>query len=86
MGSYRIEWKRSAVKELRQLPKSAISRISKAVERLSTDPYPAGARKLTGSEHTYRIRIGAYRIVYSVTAPELVIEIVRVKHRKDAYR
>ena len=86
MGSYKIEWKQSATNELKKLPLGAIPRILKTVAQLSTDPHPLGVRKLVGSEHTYRLRVGVYRIVYSVMATELVIEIIRVKHRKDVYR
>ena len=59
--------------------------ILRTVEQLSSNPYPPGARKLVGSRHTYRISEGAYRIIYNVLASVLVIEIVRVRHRKDAY-
>jgi mRNA interferase RelE/StbE len=86
MDSYKIEWKRSAIKELKKTPKEKISRVVKAVEQLAIDPFPAGVRKLTGSEHTYRIRVGDYRVIYSVYEDRLLIEIVRVGHRKDVYR
>ena len=85
MDSYRIEWKRSATQELRRLPREMVGRILKAVEQLSTDPYPSGVRKLAGSEHTYRIRVGDYRIIYSILASALLIEIIRVGHRRDVY-
>lgn len=85
MDSYQIEWKRSATKELKRLPKSIVLRILKAVEQLSTNPYPAGVRKLVGSEHTYRIREGSYRVIYNIVESTLVIEIIRVGHRKDVY-
>lgn len=85
MDSYKIEWKRSAVKELRSLPKDIAARIVQAVEQLSTNPYPAGVKKLVGSEHTYRLREGSYRIIYSIGASSLVIEVIRVGHRKDVY-
>lgn len=73
------------MKELRQLPKDAVARILKAVGALSGDPLPPGVRKLVGAEHTYRIREGSYRIIYSVVASELVVEVIRVGHRKDVY-
>ena len=85
MASYKVDWKRSAVKELRDLPKDAVERILKAVEHLSGNPHPIGARKLVGSEHTYRIREGNYRVLYTVTASSMVVQIVRVGHRKDVY-
>ena len=85
MTSYKIEWKRSAVKELRDFPRNAVERILKAVEQLSENPYPVGVRRLVGSEHTYRIREGDYRVIYSVTASSLIVEVIRVGHRKNAY-
>jgi mRNA interferase RelE/StbE len=71
--------------ELGRLPGEMVGRILKAVEQLSTDPYPSGVRKLAGSEHTYRIRVGDYRIIYSILASALLIEIIRVEHRRDVY-
>ena len=84
--AYRIEWKRSAQKELRQLPQAIIKRVLNAVATLADDPYPSGVRKLAGSEYTYRLRVGNYRVIYSVDDGILVIEIIRVRHRKDVYR
>ena len=85
MDSYRIEWKRSATKELRSLPTHMVQRIVTAVTQLSANPFPPGVRKLAGTQHTYRIREGDYRVVYTVTASTLVIEIIRVTHRKEVY-
>ena len=86
MVSYRIEWKRSAVKELRNLPGHIVSRIIAAVEDLSINPFRHGATKLSGSENAYRIRVGDYRVVYTVETSVLLIEITRVRHRRDVYR
>ena len=85
MDTYRIEWKRSATKELRSLPTQIVKRIVDAVAQLSTNPFPPGVRKLSGSQHSYRIREGDYRVVYTVTASILVIEVIRVGHRKEVY-
>ncbi|MES9856579.1 MAG: type II toxin-antitoxin system RelE/ParE family toxin [Sedimenticola sp.] len=86
MVSYSIEWKSSAKKELRRLSKKAINNIISAVEKLPNDPHPVGSKKIIGTEHTYRQRIGDYRIIYSIESSQLVIEVVRVGHRKDVYR
>ena len=83
---YKIEWKQSAKKELKKLKKAVIPRIIKVVESLSINPHPTGSRKLQGSEHLYRVRLGDYRIVYSVENKILLIEIIRIGHRKDIYR
>jgi mRNA interferase RelE/StbE len=85
MDSYSLEWKRSAAQELKKLPRDVVGRILKAVEQLSTAPYPSGVRKLVGAEHTYRIRVGDYHVIYSVMASVLIIEIIRVGHRRDIY-
>ena len=86
MGAYRIEWKSSALRELKRLDRQVIPRIVAAVETLVSDPFPRGSKKLYSGERTYRMRVGDYRVVYEVFADHLVIEIVRVRHRKDAYR
>jgi len=86
MASYKIEWKNSAYKELQKLPRPMITRVVAAVSDLANDPFPNGVKKLVGSEFSYRIRVGNYRVVYEVFQGRLVIEIVRVRHRKDVYR
>ena len=86
MGSYQIEIKPSASKELEKLPRQIIPRVVAAINELVKDPYPQGVKKLTGFENTYRIRVGDYRILYNIYEDRLVIEIIRVRHRKDAYR
>ncbi len=86
MASYQIEWKNSAKVELKKLDKPVIPRILKAVEELASNPYPDGFRKLRGVDHTYRIRVGNYRIVYEVYNNILTVQIVRVRHRKEVYQ
>lgn len=86
MASYKIEWKQSAKKELRKLPESARRRILAAVAGLGEDPRPPGCRKLVGGEGAYRVRIGSYRVIYMVFGSGLLIEIIRVADRKEAYR
>lgn len=85
MASYNIEWKKSAIKELRNLPKEVIPKIITVVGELSSNHFPDGVRKLSGAEHTYRIRIGSYRVVYTVTKATTIVEVIRVAHRKDVY-
>jgi mRNA interferase RelE/StbE len=86
MAFYDLEWKSSAAKELRKLPKAALAKVLKAVEGLPSNPRPDGVRKLAETENTYRIRIGDYRVVYNIFDKRLVIEIIRVRDRKDAYK
>ncbi len=86
MGSYRVRLKRSAEKDLRRIDKSRIPSIITAIEDLENNPRPAGCRKLVGSDSSYRIRIGDYRVVYLVEDIVYVVEVERVRHRKDVYR
>ncbi len=86
MGTYQIEWKRSALRELKRLDRKAVPRVIAAVDALASGPLPPGATKLRGSQRTYRIRVGTYRVIYELFESRLVIEIVRVRHRSDAYR
>jgi mRNA interferase RelE/StbE len=86
MASYRIEWRSSTKKDLRKIEAQDRRRILTAVEALESDPFPPGCTKLTGSEQSYRIRTGNYRILYDVHSGHLVIEVIKVGHRKDVYR
>ena len=86
MGTYQIEWKKSALRELKRLDRQVVPRIVAAVESLSTQPLPAGVGRLQGSQRTYRIRVGSYRVIYELYESRLVVEVVRVRHKKDAYR
>lgn len=86
MGSYRVRLKRSAEKDLRRIDKLRIPSIIAAIEDLENNPRPVGCRKLVGSDSSYRIRIGDYRVVYLVEDIVCVVEVERVSHRKDVYR
>ena len=86
MASFEIHWRSSIKKDLRAIPSHEVARIVAAVEHLADEPLPHGSQKLSGSEHTYRIRIGDYRVVYEVLLGLKLIEVQRVRHRKDVYR
>ncbi len=86
MENFSIQWRNSTKKDLRSLPNHEVARIVAAVAALSGEPLPHGPQKLAGSERTYRIRVGDYRVIYEVCTEVRVIEIQRVRHRKDVYR
>ena len=83
---HELQWKRSAAKELQAFEREVQQRILLAVESLGKEPMPRGVRKLKGSRHTYRIRIGKHRAVYSVDSDNKVVTVLAVRHRSDAYR
>ncbi len=86
MECFKIQWRVSTKKDLRKLPPQEVARIVAAVEDLAQEPFPRGSEKLSGSEHTYRIRVGDYRVVYEVFTQSRIVEIQRARHRKDVYR
>ncbi len=86
MASYRLEWRRSTRKDLRRIAAAEVARVIAAAEALAKDPFPPGFVKLSGSERSYRIRIGDYRILYNVLDDILLIEVIKVGHRKDVYK
>ena len=84
--AYRIEVKRSAAKEIQAIgQKRDRQRVIARIAALADDPRPPGCTKLSGRE-AYRIRQGSYRIVYTIEDEALVVEIVKVGHRRDVYR
>ena len=66
MASYKVVFKPSVEKDLRVLPPSVVERVFKKIEALTAEPFPRQSTKLAGAEHLYRIRIGDYRVIYSV--------------------
>jgi mRNA interferase RelE/StbE len=86
MASFSLQWRASTSKDLRRLPRDDVSRIVAVAAKLADEPLPHGSEKLSGSERTYRIRVGDYRIVYELLHDAKVVEIQRVRHRKDVYR
>lgn len=86
MERYNIEWRPSTKKDLKRIGITEVSRIIKAVESLSSQPRPQGSTKLSGSDLTYRIRVGNYRVIYEIHDEMIRIEVVKVGHRQNVYR
>lgn len=78
---YAVQYDPKALKELTRLDKPVARRIVKAVDALQVEPRPNGARPLVGYPNLWRIRIGAYRVVYAIKDAELVVLALRVAHR-----
>jgi len=85
MGRYRIELKKSVLKDFESIPRKDLRRIILAIESLANDPHPPQSKKLSGFEQ-YRLRQGDYRILYSIKDDLLIVFVVAVGHRKDIYR
>jgi mRNA interferase RelE/StbE len=86
MASYKIEISRTAEKQLKKLPPTDQRRVAKVILTLAEDPFPRGSRKLSGYEDVFRVRVGRYLVLYSVSQKSLIIIILKIGHRKDIYR
>ncbi|MFA4851368.1 MAG: type II toxin-antitoxin system RelE/ParE family toxin [Bacteroidales bacterium] len=83
---YSIFYKRSASEELLQLPANFAHKVKAAINSLSENPRPHGCKKLKDSINEYRIRIGNYRVIYTITDTILNVTVIKIAHRKDVYR
>lgn len=86
MADYAIVFARSARKELQSLDPQVARRILKQVEVLVANPRPAGVVKLEGATDLWRIRVGEWRVVYRIVDRDRLIDVIAVRHRRDAYR
>jgi len=86
MGSYEIRFTKSAEKDLRRIEKTRIFSVLEKIEALSVNPRLEGIKKLVGSDAAYRLRVGEYRVIYTIDDGIKIVQIDRVRHRKDAYR
>ena len=83
---YRITFKRSAQRELADISKPYNQNIATAIDKLAEDPRPDGVKKLKGEDNAYRIRVGDYRVIYIIEDLIIIVEIQRIRHRKEAYK
>jgi mRNA interferase RelE/StbE len=84
--TYRIEIARDALRALAKLDKPIRRRIQAAIDKLQHDPRPHGAIALRGLPGAHRIRVGDYRVIYTVEDDQLVVLVVDLGHRSEIYR
>jgi mRNA interferase RelE/StbE len=85
MANYRIKIKKSAQKEIKNLPQQDLKRVITKIQQLAQNPRMLDSKKLTSQEQ-YRVRVGQYRILYEIHDEVLLVVVVRVANRKEAYR
>ena len=84
---YTVRVTRRAERQLKGLPQNILRRVDAILEQLKHNPRPHGTVKLTGQVGSHwRIRVGAYRILYQIDDQYRRVEIYRIKHRREAYR
>ena len=84
--SYVVVFARSARKELESLDHIIALRILRKIEDLPLNPRPVGCKKLAGQNSLWRIRIGDYRVVYSIDDGRRLVDISIIRHRSKVYK
>jgi mRNA interferase RelE/StbE len=83
---YDIYLESSAERDLKRLSPAVFRRIIKQIRSLSEDARPTGCHKIEGSRSDWRIRVGDYRVIYEIDEKARTIKVMRVRHRREAYR
>jgi len=82
---YKVSISNSAQKSARNIPDDCYNIIKQRIFELAENPRPHGCRKLMGAENTYRIRVRDYRIIYTIEDEILIVEVIKIGHRKNIY-
>lgn len=84
---YKIEYRPKAIKFLNSVPKSDKERIENRIQELSSNPRNEQVIKLSGVKpDQYRARQGDYRILFTICDEKLIVEVIDIKTRQDAYK
>lgn len=86
MSRYQIEITRDALRALAKLDKPVRRRVQAAIDKLGDQPRPPGVIALQGLRRAYRLRVGNYRVIYTVDGSRLVVLVVDIGHRRESYR
>jgi mRNA interferase RelE/StbE len=84
--SYSIEITREALRALAKLDKPVRRRLQTVIDGLQAEPRPSGVKALQGFKGAYRIRVGDYRIVYTIDDGRLTVVVIDLGHRREIYR
>jgi len=85
MKHYSVEVSQTAEKELLRLPVRMIERVITVLKLFEENPRPAGSKKLKGYKNLWRVRVGDYRIIYSIDDVILLLDVREIGHRKNIY-
>lgn len=85
VGRYSLTFRPAALRALRKLDRQIAERIKAATEALQYDPRPPGSKMLTGAHGIWRIRIGDYRVVYTIDDQRRIVRVAAAGHRRDVY-
>ncbi len=85
VAEYQVSIKPSAVKELDGLPATVATRAAARIAALAATPRPPGVKKLEGEPILWRIRVGDWRVIYSIDDKKRIVDIIYIRHRSKAY-
>lgn len=83
---YEVRVARSADKDIQALPSEIRKRVEDAIRGLASNPFPSGCEKLQGERNRWRLRVGKYRIIYSVDTEQRILRVEKIRLRSEAYR
>ncbi|MCY7374731.1 MAG: type II toxin-antitoxin system RelE/ParE family toxin [Pyrinomonadaceae bacterium] len=81
-----MNFKPAALRQIQRLSKSDQKRISRKIETPADNPLPDGVKKLAGEEGFYRVRVGDYRIIYTIDGEKMIVLVITIGHRREIYR
>jgi mRNA interferase RelE/StbE len=84
--SYELLIESRAEKDLKKLDPALFKLVVAEIKNLAGNPHPHNSKKITGSTNDWRLRVGDYRVLYEIDNKNRIVKIMRVKHRRDAYR
>ena len=84
--AYRLEDTAGARRDLQALPRDFLFRVETHIQALAENPRPRGVERVQGTQGGLRVRVGDYRILYTINDAQHVVTIGRVRHRRDVYR
>lgn len=85
MDKYEVKVSKRVIKKIEKLPKKVIPKIYSAIVSLENDPRPSGCKKLKSYDNFWRIRIGNFRVIYSIEDAIRIVKIRNVADRKELY-
>ncbi|MEO5328849.1 MAG: type II toxin-antitoxin system RelE/ParE family toxin [Magnetococcus sp. THC-1_WYH] len=84
--SYRVSIPGRVQKQIDKLPRNIWLRVRPVIDQLENNPRPHGAKKLSGLPDIWRIRVGDYRLLYTIEDDRLIVLVIRIGHRREIYR
>jgi mRNA interferase RelE/StbE len=85
MKQYEVILSGKVQKSFQSIPNDYVVKIHKNLSSLSLNPRPFGCAKLSGMKDVYRIRVGVYRILYTIEDEMLMVRIIKIDHRSNVY-